>query len=90
MQEIHAIWVTIGVESMCWRRVAMRTGRFVKHFPKIGACQKSLCGNGLRHILHAVSRQMSLMAPGNGGVWVFVVWATKIGAASPRFVVLNT
>lgn len=56
MQEIHAIWVTIGVESMCWRRVATRAGRFVKHSPKIDACQKSLCGNGLRHILHAVSR----------------------------------
>ena len=90
MQEIHAIWVTIGVESMCWRRVATRTGRFVKHFPKIDACQKSLCGNGLRHILHAVSRQMSLVMPGNGGVWFFGMWATKIGAASPRFVVANT
>lgn len=78
MQEIHAIRVTIGVESMCWRRVATRAGRFVKHFPKIDACQKSLCGNGLRHILHAVSRQMSLVMSGNGGVWVLACGQRKL------------
>lgn len=87
MQEIHAIWVAIGVESMCWRRVATRAGRFVKHFPKIDTCQKSLCSNGLCHILHVVSRQMSLVTPGNGGAWVFDAWATKIGETSPKFVV---
>ncbi|NTZ84217.1 hypothetical protein FCJ61_14715 [Burkholderia metallica] len=54
----------------------------MKHSLKIATCWKSLCGNGLRHILHAVSRKMSAAALGNGGVCFFGAPALKIGAVA--------
>ena len=64
----------MGDESMWHGHVTTRTDRVVKHSPKIDARRKSLCGNGLRHILHPVSREMSAKQDENRCSPEILVW----------------
>lgn len=80
----------MGDESMWHGHVTTRTDRVVKHSPKIDARRKSLCGNGLRHILHPVSREMSAKKLGNGGVCYFSATALGSGPIAGKFVLIDT
>ncbi|WP_156443676.1 hypothetical protein [Burkholderia sp. MSMB1835] len=62
----------------------------MKHSLKIAVRRKSLYGNGLRHILHVVSRKMSVTAPGNGGVCYFSAPTEKVGEIARGFVLIGT
>ena len=43
--------------------ITTQTGRIVKHFQEIRCSWKSLSGNGLRDILHVVSRKIAEINP---------------------------
>ncbi|HDR9510965.1 TPA: hypothetical protein QDC03_007775 [Burkholderia cepacia] len=48
-------------------RLPVQPSRIVKHSQKMGRCRKSLSSNGLRHILHVVSRKIRAIRLGIGG-----------------------
>ncbi|WP_156440520.1 hypothetical protein [Burkholderia sp. MSMB1072] len=84
------MWAAIGAESVRRIDVTIQTGRVVKHSSKIDVCRKSLCSNGLRHILHVVSRKMDAVALRNGAVCYFGAPALKIDVTKRRFVFIST
>ncbi|WP_152603218.1 MULTISPECIES: hypothetical protein [Burkholderia] len=62
----------------------------MKHFRKMGLSSKPLSGKGLRDLSHVVSRKMSPIALGNGGVWMCGVWRLKIDVSAAQKGLLNT
>lgn len=73
---------SLGVEGP----TTTQTGRIVKHFQEIRCSGKSLSGNGLRYILHVVSRKIAEIDRVNRGVWLFCDHRAKSGVNIPGVV----
>jgi hypothetical protein len=76
----------LGVEGP----TTAQTGRIVKHFQEIRCSGKSLSGNGLRYILHVVSRKIAEIDRVNRGVWLFYVPQARGGVNIPEVVLGDT
>ncbi|HGO6169014.1 TPA: hypothetical protein ACK3SU_006837 [Burkholderia cepacia] len=62
----------------------------MKQFQEIRCSWKSLSSNGLRNILHVVSRNIDKIAPLNGGAWSFRVLRPLARIKLRRFVFIDT
>ena len=70
--------------------ITTQTGRIVKHFQEIRCSWKSLSGNGLRDILHVVSRKIAEINPVNRGAWPFRILRAKGGVNTAQYVTYDT
>lgn len=70
--------------------ITTQTGRIVKHFQEIRCSRKSLSGNGLRDILHVVSRKIAEFNLVNRGVWPFRILRARGGVNTAQYVIYDT